>query len=109
MKSLPLLALAASVAASPCPYGEMAERGMLSDAEAKNFYAARDDGKVEMSAELKVKRDAEHHAQAQYYKRQLELDDLPLGGGLLSGVLQPFSGTLQGLDVPTYVLAWRSP
>lgn len=32
------------------------------------------------------------------YKRQLGLGDLDLGGGLLNGVLQPFSGVLQSLD-----------
>jgi hypothetical protein len=47
------------------------------------------------------KRDVEHAKQERVYKRQLLGGLLPLGGGLLGGVLQPFSGVLAGLGLPT--------
>nr|ANZ54410.1 heme-thiolate peroxidase HTP6 [Leptoxyphium fumago] len=100
LKTLPLIALAGSITASPCPYGDMAERGMLSEAEAENFYQARASGETNMPAVTKAKRDAEYARQAHFYKRQLDLGELILGGGLLNGVLQPFSGILKDLDVP---------
>lgn len=105
MKTFALLALAGLVAASPCPYGQLAEGGQLSKREADNFYAARALGEAaveeQMDEAMKEKRDAEHAAQAQFYKRQLEERQLSLGGGLLNGVLQPFTGILSKLDVPT--------
>lgn len=45
--------------------------------------------------------EAEFAAQADIYKRQLDIGDLPLGGSFLNGVLQPFSGILSALDIPT--------
>ncbi|EME45937.1 hypothetical protein DOTSEDRAFT_51548 [Dothistroma septosporum NZE10] len=99
--SLILAGLVAGVTSSPCPYGQLAERGALPEAEAENFFAARAEGEAAVEAQMaKVKR-AEHAAQAQFYKRQVSLGDLPLGGGLLNGALQPFSGVLKDLDVPT--------
>ncbi|CAK4031304.1 aromatic peroxygenase-like [Lecanosticta acicola] len=101
MKSfITLSALATFAAASPCPYGQLAERGALPEAEARNFYAARAEGEKAVNSQMdKVKR-AEHARQAEFYKRQVDLGDLPLGGGLVSGVIQPFSGVLALLDVP---------
>lgn len=95
------LGLAATAMASPCPYGQLAERGALSEAEARNFFAARAEGEAAVEEQMKAVKRAEHAAQAQFYKRQLDLGELSLGGGLLNGVLQPFSGALKLLDVPT--------
>ena len=99
MKNFALLTLASVVAASPCPYGALAERGVLPKEEADKFFAARDAKNFE---DIKLaKRDAEHAAQEHFYKRQLDLGDLLNGGGLLGGILQPFTGVLAGLAVPT--------
>lgn len=104
LKSLALLSLAGSIAASPCPYGQLAERGELSETESANFYAARSEGEAATEAQLKARRSletrAEHKRQEEFYKRQLLSDALTLGGGLLNGVLQPFTGVLDSLDVP---------
>lgn len=96
-----LLGLTATAMASPCPYGQLAERGALPEAEAKNFFAARAEGEAAVEEQMAAVKRAEHAAQAKYYKRQLDFGELPLGGGLLNGVLQPFSGALELLDVPT--------
>lgn len=99
-KQLFILSLATAIVASPCPYGQLAERGLPPNEEADKFFAARSEGERAVEAQIKSKR-AEHAAQEQYYRRQLDLEDLPLGGGLLGGVLQPFSGVLQNLGLPT--------
>ena len=102
---LTLLAHAAFTAASPCPFGEMYERGELSQEDAAKFLAARNEGdaavKGMMDAHQAELQKREFSRQEQFYKRQLGGGLLPLGGGLLGGVLQPFSGILSGLDVPT--------
>ena len=97
-----LLASATLLNASPCPFGKLYEEGKLSDAEAAQFLAARSDKEaaVEHMMSEVAKRDLEHEKQEKVYKRQLLSGLLPLGGGLLGGVLQPFSGVLAGLDVP---------
>jgi len=98
-----LLASATLLNASPCPFGKLYEEGKLSDAEAAQFLAVRSDKEaaVEHMISEVAKRDLEHEKQERIYKRQLLSGLLPLGGGLLGGVLQPFSGVLAGLDVPT--------
>ena len=101
MKSFILLSLIGAIAASPCPYGELAERGALSEEGTANFLAARSGGEAAIESQIKAKREAEHAEQEQFYKRQLSVGELPLGGGLLNGVLKPFSGILQGIDIPT--------
>jgi len=81
----------------------MYEEGKLSPAEAANFLKARAEkeaGVESIMSEIQ-KRDAQHARQEKVYKRQLLSGLLPLGGGLLGGVLQPFSGTLAGLGLPT--------
>jgi hypothetical protein len=93
------------ILASPCPYGDMAERGLLPRGEADKFFAARSEGEASVQHEME-KRAAEQQKrdfafQEQYYKRQLLGGLLNLGGGLLNGVLQPFTGSLAGLGVPT--------
>jgi hypothetical protein len=111
MLSLKLQALAAllvaMVAASPCPYGDMAERGLLPRAESDKFFAARSEGEAAVEHQLKERAELaelekrEFARQEQYYKRQVLGGLLNLGGGLLNGVLQPFTGSLAGLGVPT--------
>ncbi|KAH9845157.1 aromatic peroxygenase-like [Teratosphaeria destructans] len=102
MKTFAFLALVGAVAASPCPYGQLAERGELSEADAAKFFAARGEGESAVESQMGLeKRSAEHAAQEQFYKRQVEARQLTLGGGLLTGALQPFTGVLAGLDVPT--------
>ena len=100
-----LNAFAAIVGASPCPFGQMFERGELSDADATNFLAARSEGgaavKHIVDKHIAEKRVDEYAIQEQVYKRQLGLGLLPLGGGLLNGVLQPLTGVLSALDLPT--------
>jgi hypothetical protein len=88
---------------SPCPFGQMAEDGKLSKREAGKFFAARSKGEAAVRAMIdeNQKRDEirarEIEKQNKFYERQLSLGGLLLGGGLLNGVLQPFTGTLQGL------------
>lgn len=105
MKAYILLSLAVAIAATPCPYGMLAERGLLPKRQAEKFYAAREEKEAAVEAEmLRVREEAkraEHAAQEAFYKRQLGLGDLPLGGGLLGGILQPFTGVLVKLGVPT--------
>lgn len=107
MKSFVLFsALAGLAAASPCPYGQLAESGSLSQEESAKFFAARSEGEAAVEEQMKAVKRAEkveHERQAKYYKRQLDLGELSLGGGLLGGVLQPLSGVLAGLDIPTLV------
>ncbi|KAB8343155.1 hypothetical protein FH972_022745 [Carpinus fangiana] len=99
------LAAASVVNASPCPFGDMAEKGQLSEEQSAKFFKARAEGHpvienmMDEHTAAKQKRDFDH--QEKYYKRQIEERQLDFGGGLLGGVLQPFSGLLQGLDVPT--------
>ncbi|KAJ8609908.1 hypothetical protein MRB53_038846 [Persea americana] len=100
MKWLSLLSLAIAVQASPCPYGQMAERGELSAEDTAKFFAARAEKESAVEAQMEqVKRDT-HARQEAFYKRQVSVGKLTLGGGLLNGVLQPFTGILQNLDVP---------
>lgn len=105
MKIAVLLSAIASLAtASPCPYGQLAESGSLSHEESAKFFAARAEGESAVEKQMKEFKRAEkveHQRQAKYYKRQLDLGELPLGGGLLNGILQPLSGVLEGLDIPT--------
>jgi hypothetical protein len=106
MKAIIILTGAAAIAASPCPYGNLAERGLLPKEEATKFYAARADKEAAVEAQMLEVREtkrAEHAVQEKFYKRQLSVDDLPLGGGLVGGLLQPFSGVLQDLGLPTCV------
>jgi hypothetical protein len=103
MKAFTVLSLALAITASPCPYGDLAERGLLPEREAKEFYAARAEGESAIEAQMKAReleKKEEFAAQEKFYKRQLDLGHLLLGGGLLNGVLQPFSGVLAALDVP---------
>lgn len=107
MKSIFVLsALASLAAASPCPYGQMAERGELSADQAKNFYDARSNGETAVEEQMETymrseKREEEvHAAQEQYYKRQLVGGLLPFGGGLLKGTLQAMTGNLSLIDIP---------
>jgi hypothetical protein len=102
MKTFALLALATAISASPCPYGDLAERGLLPKEEAAQFFQARAEGEAAVEAQMsshEIKKRALDD-QEKFYKRQLDLGDLLLGGGLLNGILQPFSGILEGLDVP---------
>jgi hypothetical protein len=97
--------LVSIVAASPCPFGDLAERGLLPDHDAKRFFAVRDLGEAEAEHQLK-KREAEIQKrefadQAKFHKRQLLGGLLPNGGGLLGGILQPLTGALSGLALPT--------
>ena len=102
---LVLLGFGALVNASPCPFGQMYERGELSDADAAKYLAARHEGntaiKSMMDAHAVERQKREFEKQEKVYKRQIDLGQLDLGGGLLGGILQPFSGVLQALDVPT--------
>ena len=101
MKHLIIASLASLAASTPCPYGQLAEQGSLSKEDTAKFFAARSEGESAVQSMIKKRQVAEHARQEHYYKRQLSLGDLPLGGGLLAGVLQPFSGVLSALDVPT--------
>jgi hypothetical protein len=104
MKAAVILSMIATIAASPCPFGKLAERGLLPKVEADKFYAVRAEKEAAVEAQMLQAREekrAEHAVQEKFYKRQLSLGDLPLGGGLLGGMLQPFSGVLEKLDVPT--------
>lgn len=99
--------LTSVVSASPCPYGDLAERGLLPKREADKFFAARDLGEASVEHQLKERSEdlqkREFDAQEKFYKRQLSLGSLPLGGGLLNGVLQPLTGLLAGLGLPRFI------
>ena len=83
MKSFLFIAWATASMASPCPFGQMAERGELSPEDAGRFYAARSDGeayvKRDIEAHLEAAKRDEYVAQEQFYKRQLGIGDLPFG------------------------------
>lgn len=83
MKSYLVIAWAAASMASPCPFGQMAERGELSPEDAAKFFAARSEGedfvKRDMDAHLTAEKRDEFAAQEQFYKRQIETRDLPFG------------------------------
>jgi len=93
-------AFAAIVAASPCPYGQLAERGALPAADAKSFFDSRSEGEAAVKKLMRRSTAETHAAQAEFYKKQMARGELSVGGGLLGGVLQPFTGVLQDLDVP---------
>ena len=90
--------LIALISASPCPYGQLAERGELSPEDSANFFAARSAGNSVVEDMMHDVQKREFDRQEEFYKRQLDLGSLLLGGGLLNGVLQPFSGVLASLD-----------
>jgi hypothetical protein len=103
MKGFTVLSFAAAVLASPCPYGQLAESGALTKKEAEHFYNVRAEGESAVEAYI-AKREAEHNhhkRQEEYYNEQVKRGELLLGGGLLGGILQPFTGILEALDVPT--------
>jgi hypothetical protein len=81
--------------ASPCPYGQLAKRGQLPAAETAKFFEARaaGDTTVEDMIAFVKKREVSKH----------QILGGILGGGLLNGVLQPFTGILAFLDG-----TWRS-
>ena len=100
LKSCLLAAFVAAVSATPCPYGQLAERGELSEADAAKFFDVRAHGPAAVESLMQAHeiQKREFDRQEQFYKRQLDLGQLPLGGGLLGGILQPFTGILQDLD-----------
>lgn len=101
------LAAASVVTASPCPFGQMAESGQLSESDAAKFFAARSEGAEAvqgmMDEHAAAKQKREFEDQEAFYKRQLDLGHLTLGGGLLNGALQPFTGALSKLAVPKII------
>lgn len=102
MKSfIAVSALAAIAAASPCPYGQLAERGALPEADAKSFYDSRSEGEAAVKKLMARSTEEVHAAQASFYSKQKARGALNVGGGLLNGALLPFTGVLQDLDVPT--------
>jgi len=105
-----LLTSAALLNASPCPFGKLYEEGKLSGADSAKFLAARSEKEgavAKMMAEAELTK-REHARQEHLYKRQLLDGLIPLGGGLLNGVLQPFTGALQGLDGEFHVQKSRT-
>lgn len=92
------LYLASSALATPCPYGQLAERGQLNEEDSAKFFAARAEGPVVVEEMMHEKVKREHAEQEVFYKRQLDLGELLFGGGLLGGLLQPFTGVLAALD-----------
>ena len=95
---LSALSIASITLASPCPYGQLAERGELSAEDAAKFYAARAEGSAAVEGMMHEVQKREFAEQEKFYKRQLDLGELLLGGGLLNGILQPFTGLLAALD-----------
>ncbi len=94
--AVPSLRLLAS--ASPCPYGSMAECGELSQTCAKKFFAALAYGSPVVEDMIHDNRKWEFTQQEMFYERQLDLGELLFGGGLLNGILQPFTDVLSALD-----------
>ena len=72
MKALSLLSLAIAASASPCPFGDLAERGLLAPEEAESFYVARSEGESAVKAQIKAREVQKRGfaAQEKYYKRQ---------------------------------------
>jgi hypothetical protein len=98
VRCLAALSIASIVSTSPCPHGELAERGELSEEDAAKFYAARSEGPAAVESMIHENQKREFAAQEQYHKRQLDPGELLLGGGLLNGLLQPYTGILAALD-----------
>ena len=97
------LALASYTAASPCPFGQMAEAGQLNAEDTAKFLKVRSDGDIAVEAmmeEAAAKQKRDHEFQAEYYAHQQKRGLLPFGGGLLNGALLPFTGKLKGIAVP---------
>src|SRR6266498_2814157 len=83
LKSFAARALASIVIASPYPYGQLAERSELSEADAAKFFAACAEGSAAVegmmhSSEIQKR---EFTEQEKFYKCQLDLSEHLLGGG----------------------------
>jgi len=99
------------VAANPCPFAALHEAGVLNDKEAAAFKVVRND---HSAAEALLKERDPQNSSPTISPDSGSQDrlltgligpsgqlDLPLGGGLLNGVLQPLTGALADLDLPT--------
>lgn len=98
LSCLAAVSLLSLVSASPCPFGQLVERGEASAEEAAKFYRAREERESAVEEMISEVQKREFDQQEQFYKRQIDLGGLLLGGGLLNGVLQPFTGVLADLD-----------
>jgi hypothetical protein len=106
--------------ASPCPFGRLAEAGLLDEAQTAKFFAARAHGSETCEDTPRNLEEREHVEQEESDKRQLgtllgeltgglvgNLDPCGLlgllgggvlGGGLCGGVLQALTGVLASVD-----------
>ncbi|KAL9084904.1 MAG: hypothetical protein Q9165_007857 [Trypethelium subeluteriae] len=93
------------VASVACPFAELYARGLLSESDAAKFEAVKRDPEAAKAILELHQRDAEPDPAPQSGGLIGPVIggilDLPLGGGLLDGVLQPLTGVLAGLDIPT--------
>ncbi|KAF2148597.1 hypothetical protein K461DRAFT_330031 [Myriangium duriaei CBS 260.36] len=102
---LALVSLSASVLAGPCPFEHMKRAGLLSPEDEAKFDAVKRDPKMadilfkQHRREIVAKSENIHELRGP--RKRDGLLDLPLGGGLLNGVLQPLTGILSALDIPS--------
>jgi hypothetical protein len=86
-----------------CPFSLLKRAGILTDADAAKFEAVKRDP---AAAEALFQ---EYQRQEANEKREPQssgllgglLGELPLGGGLVNGLLQPLTGVLAALDLPS--------
>lgn len=93
--TVPFASVAYGVA---CPFEAMKRSGLLNEAEAAKFEAVKRDPSVAEELFQVHRREAEASPAPQGLGSPL---GLPLGGGLLNGALQPLTGPLAALDIPT--------
>lgn len=96
----------AFISASPCPRGQLAERGELPAHEAGEFFKVHADGESEAKHMMDSLQESEIEGrQLGGIIGGLVGGLLPMGGGLLNGVLQPLTGVLKNLGSKRHSLA----
>ncbi|KAI9696140.1 MAG: hypothetical protein M1820_008281 [Bogoriella megaspora] len=111
MKSITLIlavGLPTFVASVACPFAELHKAGLLSPDDAAKFEAVKRDP---AAAEILFQAHQAHRREAAPEPAPQNggligpivdgVLDLPLGGGLLGGALQPLTGALAAIDIPT--------
>ncbi|KAI1328377.1 hypothetical protein F5Y16DRAFT_398547 [Xylariaceae sp. FL0255] len=91
---------AAQVLSAACPFAQLRDLGLLTEEQEAAYEAVKRDGNH--AERLLSERDArDDHETRGIIGGLLGPLGLPLGGGLLNGVLQPLTGALAAVDIPT--------
>ena len=99
----PVATLLGQSQGAACPYELLRRSGLLGADDAAKFDAVKRDSS---EADRLFREHRNREAEALYEVQTKRLDSrqllpLPFGGGLLGGVLQPLTGALSGIDIPT--------